>query len=197
DIILLGGDYVHRDPKYIEPCFSVLGKLKAAQGVYAVLGNHDHWEGADLTRKSMSRVGITLIDNKALWLKNGEARIKLGGVGDYIEDIPDVEPTISDTQKEDFVILLTHNPDFVEHIDQIAADKIDTVFAGHTHGGQVTLFGMYAPIIPSENGQKYRTGSLEINSMKVIISNGLGTVTPPVRFFARPQIIVATLESGE
>ncbi len=192
DIILLGGDYVHRDAKYIEPCFAELKGLKAPFGLYGVLGNHDHWEGAVLTRQSMQEAGIRLIDNAAFWIEHGGARIKIGGVGDYYEDIQDIAPTVFDVAKEDFVILVTHNPDYVQDMQ---TDKIDVVFAGHTHGGQVTFFGQWAPLIPSAYGQKFRTGTLQEGNAQVIISHGVGTITPPVRFFARPQIIIGILES--
>lgn len=192
DIILLGGDYVHRSSSYIEPCFTELKKLEASLGVFGVLGNHDHWEDGALTGQCMESAGIHLIDNTAYWLeKNGE-RIKIGGVGDYLEDIQEIEPTIADVKNEDFVVLVTHNPDYAE---DIRTDKIDLVFAGHTHGGQVTFLGLWAPLLPSNYGQKYRTGIIEAVDAKVIVSNGIGTITPPVRFFARPQIIVAYLRN--
>lgn len=192
DIILLGGDYVHRDAKYIEPCFAELKGLKAPFGVYGVLGNHDYWEDAPLTRQSMQDAGICLIDNAAFWIEHGGARIRIGGVGDFYEDVQDIAPTIYGVEKEDFVMLVTHNPDYLGYMP---TDKIDVVFAGHTHGGQVTLFGQWAPLIPSMYGQKYRTGTFREENTQVIISHGVGTITPPVRFFARPQIIIGILES--
>ena len=191
DIIMLGGDYVHRSPKYIKPCFNELRNLKASLGVFGVLGNHDHWEDAELTKISMRQVGIHQLDNTAFWVyKNGQ-KIKIGGVGDYFEDIQDINPTIKDANVNDFVILLTHNPDYVENIK---TKKIDLVLGGHTHGGQVTLFGLWAPVVPSRYGQKYRTGIINNENTKVIVSNGIGTITPPVRFFARPQIITVVLK---
>lgn len=191
DIILLGGDYVHRDSSYIEPFFEELQGLQAPLGVYGVLGNHDHWEDAPLTRQSMQRAGIVPIDNAAYWIEKEGARIKIGGVGDYYEDVQDIDPTIFDVEKDDFVVLVTHNPDYVE---EMRTDKIDLVFAGHTHGGQVTFFGQWAPLVPSMYGQKYRSGSLTRGDTQVIISHGVGTITPPVRFFARPQIIIGILQ---
>jgi uncharacterized protein len=191
DIILLGGDYVHRGAKYITPCFYELRNLKAPLGVYGVLGNHDHWTNPDLTRKRMAEAGIALTDNRAFWLwKDGE-RIKIGGVGDYYEDVQDINPTTSDAQKSDFVILLSHNPDYAEWLK---TDKVDLMLSGHTHGGQVTLFGFWAPLIPSSYGQKYRTGLIDLERFKIIVSNGIGAITPPVRFFARPQIVTVILK---
>ena len=194
DIILMGGDYVQYSPKYIEPCFKELEKLKADIGVYGVLGNHDHLESQELTRQFMKEAGILSIDNKSYWIEKGEGRIKVGGVGDYYYDIQNIEHTVYDVQSEDFVILVTHNPDYLEELE---TDKIDLAFAGHTHGGQVTFFGLWAPLIPSRFGQKYRTGLLSNDNMKVIVSNGIGTVALPIRFFARPQIVTVSLKNNQ
>ena len=191
DIILLGGDYVHRDPQYIIPCFEELSKLKANLDVFGVLGNHDHWENAELTSHEMKKAGIKELDNKAVWLYKNSDRIKVGGVGDLMEDVQNINPTIKDTKKNDFVILLSHNPDYIE---KLQTDKVDLMLSGHTHGGQVTLFGFFAPLIPSAYGQKYRTGLVETAQIKLLISNGIGTITPPVRFFARPQINIVCLQ---
>jgi uncharacterized protein len=191
DIILLGGDYVHRDPKHIIPVFSELKNLKAPLGIFGVLGNHDHWEDANLTKEQMAKAGITLVDNKAFWISKDGEKTKIGGVGDYTEDVQNIDPTIGDVQKKDYVLLLSHNPDYAERLN---TDKIDLMFSGHTHGGQVTLFGLWAPLVPSGYDQKYRTGLVDLHKLKIIISNGIGTITPPVRFFARPQIVVVVLK---
>ena len=190
DVILLGGDYVHRSPDYIEPCFEELKALEATHGVYGVLGNHDHWENATLTRRCMKSAGVHLIDNAAYWIEKNGGRIKIGGVGDYLEDMQDIEPTVTDVKNDDFVVLVTHNPDFAE---EMRTDKVDLVFAGHNHGGQVTFLGLRAPVLPSKHGQKYRTGIVDVAGTKVIVSNGIGTITPPVRFCARPQIVITDL----
>jgi predicted MPP superfamily phosphohydrolase len=61
DLVLLGGDYVHRGPQYVAPCFAELGKLEARCGGYGVLGNHDSWEGPAATLAAMRRNGIGTI----------------------------------------------------------------------------------------------------------------------------------------
>ena len=191
DIILLGGDYVHQDPKYIFPCFEELARLRATMGKFGVAGNHDHWESIELTREAMARAGIVALDNRAVWIERGSQRIRIGGVGDLWEDAADADPTIGDAGQDDFVILLSHNPDYAE---RIAHHKIDLVLSGHTHGGQVTFFGLWAAAVPSAYGQKYRSGMVDTGYTKVLTSNGVGTITPPVRFFARPEIVVLTLK---
>lgn len=194
DIILLGGDYVHRDMKYIEPCFNELSKLKAILGVYGVLGNHDHWESVERTIENMNKSDIGILDNSSVWIYKENSRIKIGGVGDFLEDNTDINPTINDVSENDFVILLSHNPDYVEEIE---TEKIDLMLSGHTHGGQCTLFGLWAPLVPSTYGNKYRTGVIKTDETTLIVTNGIGTITPPVRFFAPPQINVITLKKNK
>lgn len=192
DIILLGGDYVKNSPKFIQPCFDRLKVLNAPLGVYGVLGNHDHWQGADLTREYMNKAGIKSIDNNAFWITKDNQRIRIGGVGDHCEDTQDLNITIKDVTTNDFTILVSHSPDYAP---EITSDKIDLILSGHTHGGQITFFGLYAPKVPSRYGQKFRTGKIILNKIQIIVSNGIGTVFLPVRFFAPPQIIIIELKS--
>ncbi|MGB9594408.1 MAG: metallophosphoesterase, partial [Anaerolineae bacterium] len=91
----------------------------------------------------------------------------------------------------DFVILLSHNPDYAERL--ITRD-IDLMLSGHTHGGQVTLFGLWAAAVPSAYGQKYRGGFVRTEHTLVYVTTGVGTITPPVRFWARPEVVLITLE---
>lgn len=191
DIILLGGDYVHRDPKYINQIFSEFAKLKANLGIFAVLGNHDHWENAELIKEMMLQSGIQICDNKSYWIREGNDSIKIGGVGDLWEDVQIIDSTTFDVQKSNFCILLSHNPDYLENLH---ANKVDLTLSGHTHGGQMTFFGLWAPILPSKNNQKYRYGLIEKGGMQSYITSGVGTITPPLRFFCRPEIVLFTLE---
>jgi len=157
------------------------------------LGNHDHWQGADKIREVMAKQGILSIDNNAFWVQKDGHRIRVGGVGDHCEDVQNLEVTTGKTLESDFVLLVSHSPDYA--LD-ITGDKVDLLLSGHTHGGQVTLFGLYAPKVPSRYGQRFRTGEKVVNSIQVIISNGIGTVLLPIRFFARPQIVIIQLEAS-
>ncbi len=190
DLILLGGDYVDGDSEYVQPTFKSLSKLKAPLGVYAVLGNKDPQYN---TLEAIPQYGITYIGNKGTWIKKDGSRIRLGGVGDYNNGVQLPSYTTSVVSSQDFVILLTHNPDYFPLVDK---SKVDLVFSGHTHGGQVTFFGMWTPTTHSVYGDKYRTGVIEEDGTTLIVSNGIGTTILPVRFFARPQIIVTTLKKS-
>lgn len=189
DLILLGGDYVTADPEYVGPVFSSLSKLKAPLGVYAVLGNNDPQY---LTLETIPNSNMTYIGNKGTWIEVDGARIRLGGVGDYNNGNQVQSATTSPVTSEDFVVLLSHNPDY---FPKVSKSKVDLVLSGHTHGGQVTFFGLWAPIIHSDYGNKYRTGVIKEDNSTMIVSNGIGTSILPIRFFARPQLIVIELKS--
>jgi predicted MPP superfamily phosphohydrolase len=191
NIVLLGGDYVHRDdPRYLFEFFSEMSRLDAEYGVYGVMGNHDYWMSETLTIQEMKKSNIRLLRNEGLWIEKDHERFFLGGVDDLMAGHPDIRTTVAETLDDDFTLLISHHPDVAE---QQSTDGVDWMLSGHTHGGQVTLFGLWAPIIPSSYGQKYRTGLVQNGDTWVFVSNGVGTITPPVRFFARPQIIHITL----
>ncbi|CEA14772.1 MULTISPECIES: metallophosphoesterase [Methanobacterium] len=188
DLVLLGGDYVDGDSEYVQSTFASLSKLEAPLGVYAVLGNKDPQY---VTLNAIPDYGITYIGNKGTWIEENGSRIRLGGVGDYNNGAQIQNATTAVVTPQDFVILLSHNPDYFPKVD---TSKVDLVLSGHTHGGQVTFFGLWAPSTHSDYGNKYRTGVIEENNSTLVVSNGLGTTILPIRFFARPQILVITLK---
>jgi predicted MPP superfamily phosphohydrolase len=197
DLVLLGGDYSYTSTSYEAPAFAELARLEAPLGLFAVLGNHDYGApdsedpGPGSAVEAATGAGITLLRNQAVWLEKDGQRLRLGGVEDYQVGEPDLAPVVAGTDADDFVILLSHNPDYSEGLP---ADAADLVLSGHTHGGQVTLFESWAPYVPSDYGQKYRTGIVENGLTTVIISNGIGTSTSlPIRVFAPAQLVIVTL----
>ncbi len=189
DIILLGGDYVNDNSPDVTSCFLELSKLKAPLGIYGVLGNNDPHE---LSLTAMKNANITYIGNKGSWVKNGASQIRVGGVGDYITDNQNQKLAIGDANKNDFVILVSHNPDYFPEIDK---STVDLTLSGHTHGGQITIFG-WAPITHSKYGQQYITGVKKVDNSTLVVSNGIGTIIVPVRTFSPPQIIVIKLKKN-
>jgi len=188
DMILLGGDYVTDNASNLEPVFNSLSKLKAPMGVYGVLGNNDP---KNASIQAMQNAGITYIGNGGVWVGNNSSRIRVGGVADMDTDVPNQLPILNGVSPSDFVILVTHKPDY---FPEVSKSKVDLVLAGHTHGGQITFFGLYAPFVSSKYGQEYISGEKKLGNDTMIISNGIGTVWAPLRFFARPQIVVITLK---
>ncbi len=175
-------------------CFAELEGLRARLGRFAVLGNHDYGRPGAQTQDAVEAIeasGIELLDNRGRWVEKDGARIRVGGVADHQVGRPEVYPTLDETEDEDLVVLLSHNPDLAE---ALPSDRVDLVLSGHTHGGQLTFFGLFAPYLPSDYGQRYRTGVVEMEAATVVVTNGIGSsILLPVRFFARPQIVEITL----
>ena len=177
--------------------------LKSKYGIFGVLGNHDYFVNGYLAEDMMVRSGIKLCDNKSYWLKIGRDSIKIGGVDDPSGSRQELDSTIYDVHSKDFCILISHRP---EYIKEVNTDLIDLTLSGHTHGGQVTFFGIWAPILPSDNGlwasfsfskdsQKYSYGLTHPKpNMQSYITSGIGTRFPHFRFFRRPEIAVIELK---
>lgn len=193
DAIVLTGDYVHRTPRAIEPGIEVLRGLRSRFGAVAVLGNHDHWEGADACRAMFGTIGIPLIDNTRRFLtRTGiagavpESGLCIGGVGDLWEDDVLLDRALEDVPASMPRIVLAHNPDFAEQI--AAAQRVDVLLSGHTHGGQIRLAGIGTPVVPSRFGQKYAGGLCEGPRCRVLVSRGVGMAMLPVRLGVPPEI---------
>lgn len=196
-LFLLGGDYTQskmpqkQQLRYLKELALALRQVKAPLGKFAVLGNHDHDEtGPDVTREALRSAHIRPIDNEGLWLWKGFQRIRLGGVGDMWYDKQLLDPTLKPIKPRDFVILLSHQPTFVDRINQA---KIDLMLTGHTHGGQIIPMNN----LPFNTGllkKKRVKGWLKVKNTELLISNGIGVEFPYIRILNRPQIHLITLQ---
>jgi hypothetical protein len=190
DIILLGGDYPHRGRAWVKPCIHELARLRAPLGVYAVLGNHDHYDYVQPhVSAALRESGIPELTNRGTWIESQGARFWLCGVGDYWQDTQDLPAALAGTTMRDAVILLSHNPDYVEEIHD---SRVGLVLSGHTHGGQVNIPILGAPVVPSIYGQKYIHGLVQGPLTQVFVTRGIGTINPPIRLNCRPEIVHIT-----
>lgn len=190
DLILLGGDYVSKHPRYIAPVCEELRRLEAPLGRFAVLGNHDHWESTVESKAQLDRAGFELVDNRGTWLGRGTDRLRICGVGDLWTDDQDLDSALDDADESDAVILLSHNPDFAESVRD---PRISLMLSGHTHGGQVVIPALGAPFTPTRFGAKYLGGLVQGPACPVFVSRGVGTSGPPVRLLCRPEVVLLTL----
>ncbi|MDO4549987.1 MAG: metallophosphoesterase [Planctomycetia bacterium] len=202
DIIFFGGDYSEDYTREMQKeCFEALRPLSAPYGKYGVLGNHDYLPCPLLTIHQMETFGkITSLNDTGVWIQKGQDRIRVFGT-EYLWDqnaplaFPRYE--VSFLKKSDFVIFLPHSPDHFERFTAKEKQKLDLVLAGHSHGGQITFFGLWAPVSVIHH-KEYMTGCTKKDfGTTVITSNGVGTNVFPFRFFAPPQILCVTLKCGK
>lgn len=189
DIIVLTGDYIYGSNTFLLPVTQELAKLKAKEGIFAVLGNHDNREyTADLFFKNGIRVFIN--EHTAIYRKKDY--LFIGGVDDLWEGKTNLKATFKGTDNKP-KILLSHNPDIIE---MIMHTDIDFVMAGHTHGGQVNLPLFGPPVVYSKFGNRYAAGLFQEGKTVMYVNKGIGTSILPIRLFARPEITLFTLRSS-
>lgn len=190
DVVLMGGDY-HEGCQYVIPLMQAISHVKTPHGACAVLGNNDYQACYEDIVAAMEHYQIRLLEHKVDTLYRGKDRIMVTGVRNPFNLAANGKSPTLELHPDDFVVLLTHTPDYVE---DVSIANTGVALAGHTHGGQVTLFGLYAPVVPSRYGQRFLKG-LKYNSHRtpVIISNGIGTSKQNVRLFAPPEIVMVVL----
>lgn len=192
DIIIIGGDYLDISVKskrdvsvYLESEFEILRTLKAKSGIYTVLGNHDYYNRKESLLNEIKSSSFKLLKNTKEVINIGEDNIKLLGVDDLVEGEPDVNMLIG--YSDNFTIAISHNPDFFSDYKNII--NYDLGLSGHTHGGQVTFFGLYAPYTSSKYGQRYIKKIFNEKNSNIILTNGIGNGMLPIRLFAIPDIV--------
>ncbi len=159
-------------------------------------GNHDNcnYHGREdmcgLSQAALAEANLPDLNNDGIWLERQGRRLRICGVGDLWTDRQDLNTALGDANESDAVLVLSHNPDFVETIRD---RRVGLVLSGHTHGGQVIVPGLGAPIVPSRYGQKYLQGLVQGPCCRVFVSRGVGTISPPVRFLCRPEVVLITL----
>jgi len=191
DVVVGVGDYVRKKKtrNEIEGVWPELNNLKGKEGVFFVLGNHDHWADTPLSLQKLEESGFSL-HHKISYLKRGEERIAIVGLGDLWEDQVGFE-LLDQIPSTLFRIALAHNPDTA---DASGGHLIDLMVSGHTHGGQVRVpFIDWAPVIPVKN-KNYDSGFVETpEGYPVFISRGLGWSILPIRLFVPPEVAVIVL----
>lgn len=190
DLLLLGGDFTRRDGRY-RYSIAILSKTQTTDGIFGVEGNHDRFRELFAAKE---HYGITPLSNSGLHVREN---FFLAGVEDLWRRNPCITTAITDANDDDFVLLLTHNPDVTM---QQETQGVDLFLASHTHGGQITFFGIWAPYFTFTNsitnyGQRFVSGwSASRDGVPVYVSNGTGDYMP--RVFARPQVIILTLRTS-
>lgn len=192
DLVLLAGDYIG-DRKLIGPVYSVeqsvapLARLKAPLGVVAVLGNHDHWEGADAVAAELKDAGIVVLRNQAV--RRGP--LAIGGIDDAYTGHSDARRTLAALGRLGGApLILTHSPDVFPDL----LPGAPLTLAAHNHCGQGVL-PFYGPVtIPSRYGKRYMCGLYREHGKTMVVSGGVGTSSVPLRLLARSDWWLVTLE---
>ena len=195
DLIVLLGDYMSPNSWHshrVEPevTAAALKQLSAPLGVYAVLGNHDWWYNGPKVRRAFEENNIRVLDDEVTEIKWRQSSFWLIGLADLWTPRPQhVAETVAKVPSGATAIAMTHTPDVFERLPE----RVPLLLAAHTHGGQVNLPLIGAPIVPTRYGKKYRAGHFFEHNQHLFVTTGIGTSILPVRFRVPPEIVVLTV----
>lgn len=204
DLIVFTGDLVNNLASELDNFIPVFSKLKAKDGVYSVLGNHDystyvHWENPEDQKEELVRLkqkqaemGWTMLNNRHIKLYHQNDSIALIGVENSgrppFPDYAKLSEAMQGTEGM-FQILLSHDPTHWRR-EVLSQTDIQLMLAGHTHAMQTKIFGFTpAQFIYAENDGLYREGE-----QMLYVNIGLGHLLYPMRLGAWPEITLLTLK---
>lgn len=191
DLIALTGDYTTSLREYVEPCAEALAELRAPEGVWAVLGNHDHRTDGPLTQRALVRRGINVLTNENTELRRGADALRLAGVDDWGWGKADFARALRGVDIARPSVLLSHEP---MAFDVPETRGVSLILSGHTHGGQICLPFVGAPAAYVMKHLKYLRGMYEREGTRLYVSRGTGVIGLPVRLGARPEVAVLRLQ---
>ncbi len=197
DILVLAGDVVD-EPDDLPSLRTLLSQLDLPQAV-AVLGNWEYWGAVPLEQlhKLYRDHNVALLVNAGVQFPVEGRQVRLFGLDDATAGKPRLDLAIQDSEATaaEFTILLQHSPGFFAAKSAGAGlpyKAFDLCLSGHTHGGQVTLFGWVFGPLPPGSGP-FVAGQYQTVACPLYVSRGLGTSVLPLRLFARPEIVIFDL----
>ncbi|UJF16512.1 metallophosphoesterase [Jeotgalibaca sp. MA1X17-3] len=206
DLIVITGDLIDSNRPNLDIAMDLIKEAINIAPIYYVSGNHEAWSGLyDELKNNLEANGVIVLDNQADEFHHHLDSIRIVGLSDpsfterdwkdHNDSIP-IEDTLSNLIEDDttFTILLSHRPELFEWYSK---EKIDLVFSGHAHGGQIRIPFMGGLIAPNQGLFPSLTEGIHTkNNTSLIISRGLGNSIIPVRVFNSPELIVVTLSKN-
>jgi hypothetical protein len=194
DMITLTGDYVSYILEgYEDALLDSFKKLKAKDGKFAVLGNHDHWADAEKIREILKESDIIELENDVYTLEKEGEKLNICGVDSCTVGADALDKVLEKLPEEGASILLVHEPDFAKMSSE--TKRFDLQMSGHSHGGQLVIPGVKTTPFRCSYSIKYPVGLYEVGDMIQYTSKGLGTNTFWLRINCKPEITLFTLKT--
>ena len=210
DVIMFTGDLVNSESKEMRPWKSTFSKLKAPDGVFSILGNHDYgdytrWPSEEAKAENFQELldiqkemGFDLLRNESRFIEKEDARLAIIGVenwGKGFKQKGDLALASSKVDTNDFKILLSHDPSHWQYEVVKDPNQYHLTLSGHTHGMQ---FGIEIPGVvkwsPIKWRYKYWAGIYEKAGQYINVNRGFGFLAFPGRVGIWPEISVITLK---
>lgn len=195
DLVAITGDFITlgRIESQADDLIHGLSQLQATDGVVAVMGNHDHYANVDQTREVIQQANIKELPNEHIIIERQSEQLVIAGLDDVWESQHDIEKLTSGLPEGVPAVLLAHEPDIADETSETGYFGLQ--ISGHSHGGQIRLPFLDAPVLPWL-GQKYPMGRYQVNNMIQYTNRGIGMTGMPVRINCRPEIAIFNLMQG-
>jgi hypothetical protein len=191
DALVMTGDLIDNDAAYAEVLARNLRKVKTRDGVFGIVGNHDHYAGAEEVIDTLRRGGVNMLFNQRHVLRESEGGIVLVGVDDMTGSFhgsgPDYYGALKGLRSEGPRVLLAHQPNYIEWV----YGAPDIQLSGHTHGGQINPGFRPADWLFRRVAGRYSEGGTTL-----YVNRGFGVAGPPSRIGSPPEITKVVLVSG-
>jgi predicted MPP superfamily phosphohydrolase len=197
DLILITGDIFDFSPDYIEDGCRKLAGLEARHGVFAVLGNHDHYTGTEAVASGLANwTSIRLLRDEWERIDIEGASLVIAGLEDPLDgwmekhsESPALERLAGEIPRDVPCVLLAHRPSFFRHAEQLG---FPLVLSGHTHGGQIAL-----PFATNHNPSRMISdqtrGVFLLGQSTMYVNRGLGMAGLPLRINCPREIALIRL----
>ena len=187
DLIVVTGDMLTTGTAYHDDAVAALSALRARDGVYACLGNHDYYSEGDLCR-ALDERGVRVLRNEGVVIGD----LFVAGVEDAWRGTPDLTAALRD-RGERPVVLLAHNPDFFPKAKQAG---VELTLSGHTHAGQLAVPFFVSRATLSHFVTRWPVGLYRDGNAQIFVHAGLGTTGPAIRIGAAPEVVEIVLRRG-
>jgi predicted MPP superfamily phosphohydrolase len=190
DLVAVTGDLIANGSAFIDVVARALGGLRARDGAFAAMGNHDYFGDGEAMVTALEGAGITVLRNSGVELHRQNGAIYLAGVDDTWTRRHDLSLALAARPAGMAAVLLAHDPVL---FPEAAARGVDLVLSGHTHGGQVAVPLLARKLNLARLITRFTTGVYRSGTSTLYVNRGLGTTGPPVRLAVAPEIAVLTL----
>ncbi|MDI6643757.1 MAG: metallophosphoesterase [Methanobacteriaceae archaeon] len=195
ELVTITGDFVSYEiDGVLDDLNRCLKKLNPKDISLAVLGNHDHWLGADKIRNVLKKSNIIDVSNNVFTLKKKGSVLHIAGVDSVMLNKHRLDKVMNLIPEKGPAILLAHEPDFADISS--TTGRFSLQISGHSHGGQFIIPGM-GTFIRGPHFIKYPVGKYKVGDMVQYTSRGLGTNVFWFRINCPPEITVFILKSPE
>ena len=197
DLVVVTGDFVCHSQSYLDELYEVVRRFEAP--VIGVLGNHDHWSGAEEVRRALRRAGVEVLDNRHTMLTLRGHRLQVLGLDDAYTGHADRAMAMKGLRRDVPTLGLSH---IAEEADGLWAGGVPLVLSGHTHAGQVTFARLHELAIGKLAGHRYVHGLYGTRAANqaphgaVYVGAGIGASVMPLRLGERGRREITIFELG-